>query len=125
MKRQADKNRSERSFVVGDMMFVKLQPYVQSSLAPWAHQKLCFKFFGPFRVLARIGSVAYKLELPESSLVHPIFHVLQLKQAVPSAFPVTPDFPAVDLSLQIPERVLDHCFATKGVASVQQVLING
>lgn len=36
MKRQADKRRSERVFAVGDMVFLKLQPYVQSSLAPCA-----------------------------------------------------------------------------------------
>jgi len=43
MKRQADKARSERSFHVGDSVFLKLQPYVQSSLAPRANQKLAFK----------------------------------------------------------------------------------
>jgi hypothetical protein len=44
MKGQADKKRSERSFVVGDRVFLKLQPYVQSSLAPRANQKLAFQF---------------------------------------------------------------------------------
>ena len=46
MKRQADKGRSERSFNVGYSVFLKLQPYVQTSLAPRANQKLSFKFFG-------------------------------------------------------------------------------
>jgi hypothetical protein len=81
MKWQADKNRSERQFSEGDWIFLKLQPYIQSSLAPRANQKLAFKFFGPFKVLQRFGSVAYKLDLPQSSLVHPVFHVSQLKQA--------------------------------------------
>lgn len=47
MKKQADQKRSEQSFAVGDWVFLKLQPYVQSSLAPRANQKLAFKFFGP------------------------------------------------------------------------------
>ena len=47
MKCQADKRRSERSFSISDMVFVKLQPYVQSSVACRAHQKLAFRFFGP------------------------------------------------------------------------------
>ena len=75
MKKQADEHRSERQFQIGDLVFVKIQPYVQSSLAPHSNQKLAFKFFGPFRVLARVGAVAYKLELPVSSSVHPVFHV--------------------------------------------------
>jgi hypothetical protein len=51
MKNQADKGRTERSFEVGDLVFLKLQPYIQSSLAPRANQKLVFKFFGPFSVV--------------------------------------------------------------------------
>lgn len=84
MKRQADKKRTERSFVVGDMVFLKLQPYIQSSVAPRANQKLSFKFFGPFKIIERVGPVAYKLSLPISSAVHPVFHVSQLKKAVSS-----------------------------------------
>jgi hypothetical protein len=71
MKRQADKNRTERSFVVGDSVYLKLQPYVQSSLASRGNQE-------------KIGVVAYKLALPPTSSIHPVFHVSQLKRAVPS-----------------------------------------
>ena len=48
MKEQADKKRSERTFQTGDWVYLKLQSYVQSSLAPRANQKLSFKFLGPF-----------------------------------------------------------------------------
>jgi hypothetical protein len=82
MKTQVDKGRSERVFQVGDMVFLKLQSYVQSSLAPRANQKLAYMFFGPFKVTQRIGSVAYKLELPVGSSIHLVFHVSQLKQVV-------------------------------------------
>lgn len=59
MKHQADKNRSEREFATGDMVYIKLQPYIQSSIAPRNNQKLAYQFFGPFRVLAaRVGAVA-------------------------------------------------------------------
>jgi hypothetical protein len=88
MKHQADKNMTERQFAVGDEVFLRLQPYIQSSVARRVSQKLAFKFFGPFRVIARIGQVAYKLALPESSRVHPVFHVSQLKPCVGKPRPV-------------------------------------
>jgi hypothetical protein len=45
IKLQIDKKRTKVHFAVGDKAFLKLQPYVQSSLAPRAHQKLSFKYF--------------------------------------------------------------------------------
>ena len=105
MKIQADKHRSERQFAVGDSVYLKLQPYVQSSLAPRSNQKLAFRFFGPFSVIAKVGSVAYKLALPASSHIHPVFHVSQLKKAVPSS--VTVDQLPVSLAgFQIPQAGL-------------------
>jgi len=90
MKKYADQHRSERHFEVNDWVFVKLQPYIQSSLSQRANQKLSFKFFGPYRVLARVGTMAYQLELPASSSVHPVFHVSQLKKSVGAHHTVTP-----------------------------------
>jgi hypothetical protein len=75
MKKHADEHRSERVFRSDDWVFLKLQPYVQSSLADRSHQKLTFKFFGPFHIIEHIGSEAYRLELPSSSFVHLVFHV--------------------------------------------------
>ena len=105
MKTQADKKRCERSFEVGEMVYLKLQPYVQSSLAPRANQKLAFRFFGPFQILCKVGTVAYKLALPSSSAIHPVFHVSQLKRAVPASTPLA-QLPVRLEGLQVPERIL-------------------
>jgi hypothetical protein len=75
MKKQADKNRTEHEFAVGTMVYLKLQPYVQSSVLPRANLKLSFKYFGPFKVLEKIRKVAYRLELPDHSAIHPMIHV--------------------------------------------------
>lgn len=83
MKLLADRNRSPREFQVGDMVFVKLQPYAQLSMVSRSFPKLAYKFYGPYKVLARIGSATYKLALATTSLIHPVFHVSQLKGFVP------------------------------------------
>jgi hypothetical protein len=83
MKHQADRNRQERTFQVGDWVYVKLQPHVQQSVTRRSNQKLSYKYFGPYLILQAVGKVAYKLQLPSSSQIHPVLHVSQLKKALP------------------------------------------
>ena len=54
----------ERQFEVGDLGYLRLQPYRQSSLKQKEAEKLKPRFYGPYRVIRRIGQVAYELELP-------------------------------------------------------------
>jgi hypothetical protein len=121
MKKQADKGRLDRTFQVGDAVFLKLQPYVQSSIARRSSQKLAFRFFGPFRVLERIGNVAYRLDLPASSSVHPVFHVSQLKRSPGSASAVAA-LPSALTEFQVPIAVLQKRW-TGGSHPVEQGLV--
>ncbi|KAL0446254.1 UNVERIFIED_CONTAM: Retrovirus-related Pol polyprotein from transposon.6 [Sesamum latifolium] len=57
MKIYVDKHRTERSFVVGDYVYLKLQPYRQSSLQLRRNLKLAPKYYGPFRVIEKIGGL--------------------------------------------------------------------
>jgi hypothetical protein len=123
MKKQADKHRSERSFSVGDWVYMKLQPYVQSSVLPRAHQKLSYKFFGPYRVANRVGSVAYRLELPNSSRIHPVVHVSQLKLAKGFSGSATSSLPDELPEFSIPLRILQTRGFAKGKRFVKQVLV--
>lgn len=64
MKHFADRKRSDRKLEVGDMVHVKLQPYRHTSLSIHRHLKLHSKYYGPFRVLEKIGQIVYILLLP-------------------------------------------------------------
>ena len=97
MKQQVDQHRSERSFEVGDWVFLSLQPYKQMSLKQSnKDNKLSPKYYGPYKVLQNIGTMAYKLELPTSSRVHPVFHVSCLKKVIGDKIPVQTILPELD-----------------------------
>ncbi|KAA0066054.1 ty3-gypsy retrotransposon protein [Cucumis melo var. makuwa] len=80
MKMSADQKKREVEYMVGDMVFLKIRPYRQVSLRKRRNEKLAPKFFGPYKIIEKIGPVAHKLEFPESLSIHPIFRVLQLKK---------------------------------------------
>ena len=97
MKQQADQHRSERSFDVGDWVFLWLQPSKQMSLKQAKKDnKLSPKYYGPYKVLQKVGTMAYKLELPASSRVHPFFHVSCLKKVIGENLPVQTILPELD-----------------------------
>ena len=80
MKKMVDKHQTKREFEVNDWVYLRLQPFKQASLALRKDKKLAPKFYGPYKVFQRIGQVAYKLELPSHSKIHPVFHVSCLKK---------------------------------------------
>ena len=52
------------SFEVGDMVYLRLQPYKKSSLKKKGEEKIKPCFCGPYKVVRKVGHVAYELELP-------------------------------------------------------------
>lgn len=80
MKFYTNKNRSEREFQIGDWVFLKLHSYAQQTMARRTNKKLSAKYYGPYRVIQRLGKLAYKLELPSAAQIHLVFHVSLLKK---------------------------------------------
>jgi hypothetical protein len=80
IKKYVDNKRTEREFVVGDMAYLKLQPFRHHVFGLHQSLKLTTKYYGPFRILERIGATAYKLQLTTDAGIHHVFHVSQLKK---------------------------------------------
>ena len=126
MKAQADKHRVEREFDVGDWVYVKLQPHIQQSVHRRSNHKLSFRYFGPYLILQRVGKVAYKLQLPAASQIHPVVHVSQLKKAIAPDTEVSPDDKLQLLSMNIASekpRVTDICLRKIGNSVTPYALV--
>jgi hypothetical protein len=111
---------------VDESVLLKLQPYAQTTVANHPRAKLAYKFYGPFKVVQRIGAVSYKLALPEDSRIHPVFHISQLKPFTPDYTPVfdqLPRPPYLSASSLIPVAILDRRIVKKGHQSLVQLKI--
>ena len=94
MKQQENHHRSERSFEVGDWVFLRLQPYKHIPLKQYnKDNKLTPKYYVPYKVLQNISTMEYKLELPASLRVHLVFHVSCLNMVIGDKIPVKTIFP--------------------------------
>ncbi|GKB95224.1 putative reverse transcriptase domain-containing protein, partial [Tanacetum coccineum] len=89
-KSYADKRAKPLEFEVGDMVLLKVSPW-KGAVRFGKREKLSPRYIGPFKILARIGLVAYMLELPEELKgIHSTFYVLNLKKCLAEGDIVVP-----------------------------------
>ncbi|KAG8379886.1 hypothetical protein BUALT_Bualt07G0135900 [Buddleja alternifolia] len=78
MKKWADPKRRHLEFNVGDKVLIKLIPQ-QFKAFRGMHKGLVRKYEGPYPVVAKVGKVSYRLDLPSTLKIHPVFHVSMLR----------------------------------------------
>ena len=82
-KSYADVRHRPLEFEVGDHVFLKVMPK-RGVVRFGKREKLSPRLIGPFEILERIGTIAYRLALPPSmSCVHEVFHVSLLRKYTP------------------------------------------
>lgn len=104
---------------------MKLHPFQQLSVRSVDQTKLSPKYFGSYLVLEMVGSVAYRLDFPLGSLIHPTFHVSILKKAHGVTHTITP-LPFVDNNsglLYMSESILERKLVKRVNKAVVKVLV--
>ena len=82
-KSYADRLRRPLEFKVGDHVFLKVMPK-RDVVKFGKREKLQPRYIGPFEILERVGTIAYRMVLPPSlSGVHEVFHISMLRKYTP------------------------------------------
>ncbi|GJV80740.1 putative reverse transcriptase domain-containing protein [Tanacetum coccineum] len=89
-KSYADKRLKPLEFEVSDVVLLKVSPW-NGAVRFGKRGNLSPRYIRPFKILARVGHVAYTLELPkELKGIHSTFHVLNLKKCLAEGDVVVP-----------------------------------
>ncbi|XP_073121402.1 uncharacterized protein [Henckelia pumila] len=111
-KSYADRRRRDLEFTLGDHVFVRVTP-MKDVMCFGKRGKISPRFIGPFEILERICTLAYRVALPPSlAAVHNVFHVSMLRKYIsnPShVFDFEPLHLALDLSFEErPVQILER-----------------
>ena len=126
MKLNSNHHRCELEFKPGDFVYLKLQPFRQMSVRVRGNKKLSPRFYGPFHILARVGKVAYRLELLPHSRLHPVFHVSQLKKQLGQSDCTVAELPNITEDgtvVLVPKWLIDFRWIKQGRKVIQEALV--
>ena len=82
-------------------MYFRLHTYKQTSLKRNGVENLKRRYYGPYKVIQKIGEVAYELELSEGSKIHKVFHISCLKKSIGKQIVISYTLPPLDDEGQI------------------------
>jgi hypothetical protein len=108
-KDYADRNQKlHPNFHIGDHVWL-LRQNIQTKRPS---RKVDYQRLGPFKILAQVNPVSYRLELPPTMHIHPVFHVslleLYKKSQIPSQIPPPPPPSETDHDMEYEvEEILD------------------
>ncbi|KAK9109934.1 hypothetical protein Sjap_017994 [Stephania japonica] len=125
-KKYADRYHDSLSYEVGDMVYLKVSPW--KGRRGLGLREAAPRFIGPYRVVAKVGSVAYRLDLPaELAGIHPTFHISMLRLARTGPRPMV-DVRQVDVQPDAtyeerPLAILDRKIRTLRTREIAKVLV--
>ena len=73
-KINADKKITTKEYEVGEHVFLRVK-LNKSRVGTGLYAKIAPRYVGPFEILARIGLVAYQMDLPPHIRIHDVFHI--------------------------------------------------
>ena len=81
-KSYSDNRRKDIEFEVNDWVYLKISP-MKGVMRFGKKGKLSPRYIGPYKILRKMGKVAYALDLPtDLAMVHPVFHVSMLRKFI-------------------------------------------
>ncbi|GKV33019.1 hypothetical protein SLEP1_g41575 [Rubroshorea leprosula] len=129
MKKWADKERRPLEFQVGDLVMVKL-PAQQFKAYRQVHKGLVRRYEGPYPIIAKVGKVSYRVDLPPKLKIHPVFHVSLLKpfhadqeDPVRGVSQRAPPATITSYDKQVSEILADRVIRQRGVPNHAEYLV--
>ena len=126
-KSYADKRRKHLEFEVDDLVYLKMITFKGRTRVS-GRRKLDPRYLGPFRIIERVGTMAYKLNLPSAmDVFHNIFHVSKLRKCLADQAIMWPEIPAdlrKNLSLETrPVQIVDRTEKTMEKKTVPMIKV--